>query len=457
MGPTRIAALLLLAAVALATVATAGWRPPKLETCELHPVIEELMLNETKVWGDKGITEDVVDSLHNQCPPTEVRTHACVKSQRFLIKNGTVYVTNLMPKNGFGAIELIGFLVELYEASQVYQLPDVEFSYWHDDNAPAETVKKADGTWTWPFAPHGLPPILAWAKAQMHGALLVPYSGAFRCPRDSFDAILTEVQRFSDTPWERRSSLAFGRWNIFCAWYYRGAQRLEDGTAAPCPRDYYNDLYYNHSDKIMTLGLLRNYTNGTVALPLSLHEQHKYKYLVSTDGWAISSKFDKYLLLGSLLFKAEGQTYGWYYPAIKPFEHYVPIMKKHKDDLLDMLEWAKSHDMEAQRIAQNAQGFAMRNLNRPMRLCYIARLIQEIAKNMKYKPDCSKRPVCVPLVEEIKFLGKYEETRHRCRYQEVLTQYAHDDPDALPGDSGFEELKKKHEAMPLHIMFGGRR
>lgn len=43
------------------------------------------------------------------------------------------------------------------------------------------------------------------------------------------------------------------------------------------------------------------------------------------------------------------------------------------------------------------------------------------------------------------------------RYQEVLTQYAHDDPDALPGDSGFEELKKKHEAMPLHIMFGGRR
>lgn len=34
--------------------------------------------------------------------------------------------------------------------------------------------------------------------------------------------------------------------------------------------------------------------------------------------------------------QAEGQTYGWYYPAIKPFEHYVPIMKKHKDDLLDV-------------------------------------------------------------------------------------------------------------------------
>lgn len=34
--------------------------------------------------------------------------------------------------------------------------------------------------------------------------------------------------------------------------------------------------------------------------------------------------------------QAEGLTYAFYYPAIKPFEHYVPIMKKHKDDILDV-------------------------------------------------------------------------------------------------------------------------
>ncbi len=32
-----------------------------------------------------------------------------------------MYVTNLMPVNGFGYVELIGFLVELYEASQIYE------------------------------------------------------------------------------------------------------------------------------------------------------------------------------------------------------------------------------------------------------------------------------------------------------------------------------------------------
>eukprot|EP00198_Chlamydomonas_reinhardtii_P007475 XP_001696812.1 predicted protein [Chlamydomonas reinhardtii] len=349
---------------------------------------------------------------------------------------------------------LPGFLLELYETSQVYKLPDVEFAYWQDDNAPAETVKKADGTWTWPFAPHGLPPIMAWAKNKMHGSLLVPYSSAFRCPRDSFDAIMSEVQRMSETPWEQRSSMAFGRWNIFCAWYYRGHLKLEDGTPAPCPRNYYNDLYYNHSDKLLTVALMRNLTNGTVATSVSLHEQNKYKYLISTDGWAVSSKFDKYMLLGSLLLKAEGLTYAFYYPAIKPFEHYVPIMKKHKDDILDMLEWAKSHDAEAQRIAQNAQSFAMRHLNRQSRLCYMFHLISELSKQMRYQVDCSRRPACIPLIEEIKFLSRFDVTSNRCRYQETLAQYGHVDPDGQPGFSGYEELLRKHKAQPEYILFG---
>ncbi|GFR43854.1 hypothetical protein Agub_g4980 [Astrephomene gubernaculifera] len=436
---------------------TADWRPRKLATCDLHPKIEELMLNETKVWGSKGITEDLVRSLHDPCPTSEVRIHACVKSQRILIKNGTVYVTNLMPVNGFGAIELIGFLVELYETSQVYQLPDVEFSYWHDDNAPAESVGHPDGTWSWPYPPHGLPPMLAWSKAKQHGALLVPYSGAFRCPHDSFDALLNEVQRMSETPWESKLAMAFGRWNIFCAWYYNGPHRMEDGSASPCPRQYYNDLYYNHSDVLLTAGLTRNLTSGGVATPVSLHEQHNFKYLVSTDGWSISSKFDKYLLLGSLILKAEGLTYGFYYPALEPYKHYVPIMQKHKNDILDMIEWAKTHDAEAQRIAKAARRFAMRHLNRQARLCYIFRLITELSKQMKYEVSCSRRPVCVPLVEELKFLSKYHLTTTKCRYEEVLGQYGWDDPDGLPEFSGYEELKKRHEDIPQHILFGPRR
>ncbi|PNH11822.1 KDEL motif-containing protein 2 [Tetrabaena socialis] len=132
-------------------------------------------------------------------------------------------------------------------------------------------------------------------------------------------------------------------------------------------------------------------------------------------GWSISSKFDKYLLMGSLLLKAEGHVYGWYYPALKAHEHYVPFMVKHKDDILEVIDWARANDAEAQRIAQGGQMFALRNLNRQARLCYIARLITELAKHMRYPVECSRRAVCVPLVEEIKFLAKFEGTHSHCR------------------------------------------
>ena len=34
--------------------------------------------------------------------------------------------------------------------------------------------------------------------------------------------------------------------------------------------------------------------------------------------------------------QAEGHVYGWYYPALKPWTHYVPFMVNHKDDILEV-------------------------------------------------------------------------------------------------------------------------
>ncbi len=48
------------------------------------------------------------------------------------------------------------------------------------------------------------------------------------------------------------------------------------------------------------------------------------------------------------------------------------------------LDWAKTHDAEAKKIAEAAQTFAMRNLNRQARLCYMFQLITELSKNFKW-------------------------------------------------------------------------
>ncbi|KAG2436878.1 hypothetical protein HXX76_006398 [Chlamydomonas incerta] len=432
----------------------------KLDSCDLvDPKIEEHILKQTNIFATQGIRDEVVRSLHEPCI-NETARHPCIKAQKFLIKDGVVYVTNLMPVNGFGYVELIGFLVELYEVSQVYKLPDVEFAYWHDDNPPAETVLRPTAenptASAWPFPPHDAPPVLAWATFPGNAALVVPYSGAFRCPKDSFDALLDQVPHMNaNPPWEQREKIGFGRWNIFCAWYYGNHVKTSDGQPVPCPRDYINDLYYNHTDKLLTVALNRPLAgSGQPAQQVPLLEQNKYRYIVSTDGWSISSKFDKYLLLGSLVLKAEGFVYGWYYPALKAWEHYVPFMVKNKDDVLEMVDWARAHDEEARKIAQAGQAFALKHLARKTRLCYIYKLIKELAKHMKYTPDCSKRPVCVPLVEEIKFLKSFDGTHSHCRYDEVLDPYGAADPATRPPDF-LKQLTAQHQAVPHHV-WGGR-
>ncbi len=66
---------------------------------------------------------------------------------------------------------------------------------------------------------------------------------------------------------------------------------MENGKPSPCPREYYSEkLYYKHPDVLLTAALSRNMTNGEVAEPVSLVDQNKYKYIVSTDGEAAQLK-----------------------------------------------------------------------------------------------------------------------------------------------------------------------
>ncbi len=47
----------------------------------------------------------------------------------------------------------------------------------------------------------------------------------------------------------------------------------------------------------------------------------------------------------------------WYYDRIQPWEHFVPV-KSDMSDLAEKLDWVRSNDEEAERIAKNGQAFA---------------------------------------------------------------------------------------------------
>ena len=51
----------------------------------------------------------------------------------------------------------------------------------------------------------------------------------------------------------------------------------------------------------------------------------------------------------------------WFYDALKPYEHYIPI-EKDVSDLIAKIEWARSHDAECIQISRNARRFVEKNL-----------------------------------------------------------------------------------------------
>ena len=106
----------------------------------------------------------------------------------------------------------------------------------------------------------------------------------------------------------------------------------------------------------------------------------EYKYLVDVDGNSCS--FERYfwvLLSNSLVLKQITPNIQWYYSALNPYEHFVPV-KEDLSDLLEKYEWALSHDLEAKKIAQNATEFAKENLSTEDVFLYMHCLLKEYAR-----------------------------------------------------------------------------
>ncbi len=88
----------------------------------------------------------------------------------------------------------------------------------------------------------------------------------------------------------------------------------------------------------------------------------KYKYLMSIDGNNCTWGRPVWIMLAnSVLVKQETSKIQWFYPAMKPYVHYVPVNER-LTDIFSQIEWMKTHDQELQQISQNAQKFVKNNL-----------------------------------------------------------------------------------------------
>jgi hypothetical protein len=113
---------------------------------------------------------------------------------------------------------------------------------------------------------------------------------------------------------------------------------------------------------------------------MSYLKQIRHKYQMLIDGNASSYNASGWRFFAdSLVFKPDSNMVQWYFSALKPFEHYLPV-KTNLEDLVEKVQWARKHDAEAERVAHNGCEFARNFLKAINGEVYLYYLLQEYSR-----------------------------------------------------------------------------
>jgi len=118
----------------------------------------------------------------------------------------------------------------------------------------------------------------------------------------------------------------------------------------------------------------------------------KYRYLASVDGSASAYTRVPWIMYSDSTMLFQTKWVQWFYPAMRPWVHYVPL----KEDLSDLLEryyWLRDHDKDAQIMASNAKKFVLECISKEDSLDDLALVLNEYAALQKFElkqPDFRK-------------------------------------------------------------------
>ncbi|CAG9825570.1 unnamed protein product [Phaedon cochleariae] len=118
-------------------------------------------------------------------------------------------------------------------------------------------------------------------------------------------------------------------------------------------------------------------------------EEHcKYKYLFNFRGVAASFRFKHILLCKSLVFHVGNEWQEFFYSALKPWIHYIPVdANASKESIRELVEFAMNHDDMAREIAENGYKAIWNSLKLSHVSCYWERLLSRYAELLSFRPE----------------------------------------------------------------------
>ncbi len=256
-------------------------------------------------------------------------------------------------------------LAVLKKINDLVALPDIDFILSLEDGFAGET---------------GIP-LFVYAKAKEASSLvLMPDFKALT----GYPTLRREIEESSQKhPWETKVAKAFWRGSTTGGWLtalnWRQIPRVKLAfLSQACPALLDARLTGVVQCDLDIPPLIRS--QGLLGPMVSQADHLRYKYLVDVDGNSCS--FERYfwaLLSNSVVLKQMTPNIQWYYGALNPYEHFIPV-KEDLSDLFDQIQWAKTHDKEAQQIAARATAFIRNELTPEDTLVYMTHLLREYAK-----------------------------------------------------------------------------
>lgn len=285
---------------------------------------------------------------------------------KFIISNNEIFVEQEQPQNTDFVYRTSCFRDALILLSKSVQLPDTVFILtMHDEVSERFNI-----------------PLFAMAKKITSNHILVPDFEAIQAKYQVLkNQDITEIQ----FPWNKKITQL--------VWRGSSAQRGFDNS--PCIRS--NNLGMFSRVRLCKLSckfpdlidakftILRQVENPALLRRflgeyVTYEKQLEYKYHIVIDGNTCTYTSSGWkFFTNSVVFKPDSPRIQWYYNALVPNVHYIPVRASLKD-LVEKIQWAASHDVEAEIIAHNARDFANSHLTVIDSLAYLYHTILQYSQ-----------------------------------------------------------------------------
>lgn len=272
---------------------------------------------------------------------------------RYRIINGTIYRQG--KDHGLGRTKQFEKMLRRIHRSK--KLPNVDFLVCLGDGVPESYVPQDF------WITEQQAPLLAWAKKKS-APFVVLIPDVLTTKEGSWHKEIETVnQKYREVPWMMRKEVAFWRGSSNDKGYtlknFKEKPRFQISLLSKKHPHQLDAGYCRVFPKsveaaIQDLGLIAGFED--------LEGHLSYKYLPVLDGHMCTFPgFQWRLLSGSLTLKQESDEVQYFYGALEPYEHYIPV-KRDMSDLIEKIDWAKKHDSECHLIAERARAFAHQNL-----------------------------------------------------------------------------------------------